>query len=318
MSKSIRSSTPQFNNNNLPRFRRLDNEHIKALELLFKQYNFLNNRMEIHLPYHRAKQVFSETTIYAWPKFDKRPVGYLIFMDGFVPCIYYPERQEGLTLRWLLPPNFCKKGVTICLANILSGENTLQIEDLIVYEGDDLWSTTKYSERWEKLRELWGRIPSEQPLLSFLTRIVKPLTLNEWMMQYDNSYYWIFQHDMIRTPRWFWKDSVTPVQHKEFIIPQLKRNNNVTTYLCANCKPYSKLRLPDTYSLFSQENNDIGVAGINSLDLSTKLKKFFNENGNISVPVEVTWNNEFSKYQIVKILPNDTPITSHSFFNKSL
>ena len=32
------------------------------------------------------------------------------------------------------------------------------------------------------------------------------------------------------------------------------------------------------------------------------------------VPVEVEWNERFSKYQVVRVLPADTPLTTSSFF----
>ena len=47
--------------------------------------------MEIHMPFGRAKPAFSKDRLWVWPKFDKRPAGFLIFMEGFAPCIWYPE-----------------------------------------------------------------------------------------------------------------------------------------------------------------------------------------------------------------------------------
>jgi hypothetical protein len=182
MSKSIRSTAPQFEKQKVPRFRRLDNDHISAIESLFKQFPFLNERVEIHMPFNRAKNTFSSGTVWLWPKFDKRPVGYLIFMEGFAPCIWYPERQEGMTFRWLLPPNFSQKGATVCLSNILAGESILQIEDIIVSEGKDLWSHLTFSERWSKLRDFWQSLPPDQPLLAFKPRLFLgpfPLSVSE-------------------------------------------------------------------------------------------------------------------------------------------
>jgi hypothetical protein len=40
-----------------------------------------------------------------------------------------------MTFRWILPPLFCEKGPTVCLANLLPSESVLQIEDLIIYQG---------------------------------------------------------------------------------------------------------------------------------------------------------------------------------------
>jgi len=315
MSKSINSTTPHFEKQKVPRFRRLDNDHISAIESLFKQFPFLNERVEIHMPFNRAKNTFSMGTVWLWPKFDKRPVGYLIFIEGFAPCIWYSERQEGMTFRWLLPPNFCQKGATVCLANILTGESVLQIEDIIVSEGKDLWSHMSFSQRWNKLRDFWQSLPSDQPLLAFKPRIVKPISLDQWSLHYDASIYWIIQPDHSRQPRWYWKDTVTVPEHKpvEFIAPVLKRGTEIINILTAYLTPYSKAVLPDTYSLFSQEGVSLGVASISTLDLSLEIRKVMTDKIH-GIPVEVKWNEDFNKYQVLRIMPDETPITTASFF----
>jgi hypothetical protein len=319
MSKSIRSTAPQFEKQKIARFRRLDTDHISAIESLYKQFPFLNDRVEIHMPFGRAKPTFSSGTVWMWPKFDKRPVGYLIFIEGFAPCIWYPERQEGLTFRWLLPPNFCQKGATVCLANILAGESVLQIEDIIVSEGKDLWSTTPFSQRWNKLRDFWHALPADQPLLAFKPRIVKPIPLNEWPLHYDHNIYWIIQADHCKQPRWYWKDTVTVPEHKpvEYIAPVLKRGVEIPNILVAYLVPYAKAILPDTYSLLSQEGVNLGVASISTLNLSLELRKTMTDNVS-GLPVEVKWNEGFNKYQVVRIMPDGTPVSTASFFiNKS-
>jgi hypothetical protein len=314
MSKSVRSTAPQFEKQKVPRFRRLDNDHISAIESLFKQFQFLNERVEIHMPFSRAKNTFSTGSVWLWPKFDKRPVGYLIFIEGFAPCIWYPERQEGMTFRWLLPPNFSQKGATVCFANILAGESVLQIEDIAVHHGKDLWSHQTFSERWNQLRDFWHMLPADQPLLAFKPRIVKPITLSQWSLHYDSSIYWIIQPDHCKQPRWFWKDTVTVPEHNapEFIAPMLKRGTEIPNILVAYLTPYAGAILPDTYSLSSQEGVNLGVASISTLGLSLDIRKAMtNQNG---IPVEVRWNADFNKYQVARIMPDATPVTTASFF----
>jgi len=295
------------------RFRRLDNEHISAIESLFKKFPFLHERVEIHMPFHRAKPTFSKESLWVWPKFDKRPVGYVIFMDGYAPCIWYPDRQEGMTFRWLIPPNFCQYGATVCLANILTGESVLQIEDILIYQGKDLWSSTVFSKRWESLHDFWNRLPPDQPLLAFKPRVVKPIPLSEWHLHYNPAIYWIIQPDHAKQPRWYWKDTVTEYKTKEYIPPTLKRGTEIVSILCALCTPYTKTILPDTYTLLSQEGSNLGIASIPSLSLSLELRKKNNEKSD-GFPVEVKWNPDFNKYQILRILPHETPITTQSFF----
>ena len=322
MNQSIHSTTPQFEKKKVARFHRLDNEHILAIESLYKIHPFLKDRVEIHMPFHRAKPTFQSGTVWMWPKFDKRPVGYLIFMDGFAPCIWYPERQEGMTFRWLLPPTFCQKGATVCLANILAGESLLQIEDILVYQGKDLWSNQVFSERWLSLLTFWNSLPPDQPLLAFQPRLVQPISLSDWHLHYNPAIYWIIQPDHMRQARWYWKDVITVPEHRavEFIAPILKRSKEMAQLLCAYCVPYAKMVLPDTYSLLSQEGNSLGMASIPTLQVSLELRGLFSDKMNASVrktegiPVEVEWNAAFQKYQIVRVLPQETPITTEAFF----
>jgi len=296
------------------RFRRLDNDHISAIESLFRKFPFLHERVEIHMPFHRAKPTFSKEAVWVWPKFDKRPVAYLVFLEGFAPCIWYPDRQEGMTFRWLLPPHFCQHGATVCLANILSGESVLQIEDILIHDGKDVWSHLVFSKRWEVLREFWNALPPDQPLLAFKPRVVKPIPLSEWHLHYNPAIYWMIQADHAKQPRWYWKDVVTaPVQKVEYIPPQLKRGTEIITTLCALCTPYAKTVLPDTYSLLSQEGENLGVASIPSLQVSLALRSAIASQPE-GFPVEVKWNAGFHKYQIVRIMPEETPITTASFF----
>lgn len=315
--KSIHSTEQHFEKKKVPRFRRLDNDHILAIESLFRSHPFLKDRVEIHMPFHRAQSTFRSGTVWMWPKFDKRPVGYLLFLDGFAPCIWYPERQEGMTFRWLLPPTFCKYGPTVCLANILTGESVLQIEDIVIYEGEDLWSNKIFSERWEILRSFWMSIPPDQPLLAFQPQIVKPISLHEWNLHYNSAIYWIIQPDHCRQPRWYWKDTVTAPEHQptKFIAPILKRSHEITQTLCAYCQPYTKAMLPDTYTLTAQDGETLGLASISSIHLSIELRKRFADQMIDGIPVQVQWNPSFRKYQIQHIMPEHTPITTASFFN---
>ena len=229
-------------------------------------------------------------------------------MEGFAPCIWYSERQEGMTFRWILPPHFSQK-TTVCLANILAGESVLQIEDIIINNGKDLWSTMIFSERWKLLNDFWNSLPPDQPLLAFKPQIVKPIALSDWHLHYNAAIYWIIQPDHAKQPRWYWRDTVERTV-KEFIPPMLKREAQIITTLCALCTPY-KMALPDTYSLFSQEMDNLGIASIHSLDVSVQLHNAMKPSG---IPVEVKWKEEFNKYQIVRIMPDKTPITTTSFF----
>lgn len=311
---TVRSSTTHIKNVQLPRFRHLDNEYTKMLEELFKRHSFLKNRLEFHIPFSTSKTVFTQETAWVWPKFDKRPHSYLIFADSFAPCIWNPNNQEGFTLRWLIPSNMFRKGVTVCIVSILSGESLIQVEDMIVHDGKEIWKTEPFSKRWNMLKNLWEYIPSVQPFMKIGTRIVEPISLEDWESNYDPDIYWIIQPDTPGIARWFWKDVISTIPKIELRQPS---NRHKTTHitLCGLCKPYTKINLPDTYELFSQEEEYIGIASVVNMDTSLLLRKQFHNNNN-GIPVELKWNEDFNKYQVMRVMPPNSLISPMSYFTK--
>jgi hypothetical protein len=317
---SISNSRPQFDrdgNKRIPRFSRLDEDHIKAIETVAQRFPFLLSRLEVHLPGHRAKQIFEKDKLVVWPKFDRRPACFLLFLEGFAPALWDATRQEGLTFRWLLPPGFGLKGPTVCLANLLKGESALQVEDLLVYEGQDLWSHQTFTQRWTSLGNFWNRLPEDQPLLAVKPQLVKPISLDSWDMAYDASLSWIIQPDGARSQRFYWWDSVTPKAASTFRPPALVRAPEVQVQVCALAKPYTALGLPDAYSLESSDGHTIGIASIATLALSQQMRGLFANSATTGVKVEVRWNDDFEKYQITKLLGQEVPVSAASFFQRA-
>lgn len=279
--------------------------------------------MEIHMPYERIRSTFQSGAVWVWPKFDKRPAGYLVFMADFPPCIWFSDRQEGMSFRWLIPPGFCSLGPIVCLANLLTSESVLQIEDILVHRGRDLWSSTPYSERWEYLRDMWDELPADQPLLKVTPRIVTPISLADWEDQYDAAVWWTIQPDHYRAPRWFWRDVVSTPKYQPpaYLAPKLERDAEFSTLMVAECMPYTKLALPDTYTLTAQDGHSIGIASVPNLRISHQLRDHFpmpaktSEAVSLPLRVEVSWNPAFRKYQILRIMPKETPLTPVSFFH---
>ena len=313
---SIQTSRPQFDregNVRIPRFSRLDEDHIQAIAKVTQR---LAPRFEVHLPGHRAKQIFEREKLLVWAKFDRRPTCLLLFIDGFAPALWDPSRQEGLTFRWILPPGFGLKGPTVCLANLLKGESVLQIEDLIVYEGADLWSSQTFTSRWNQLRHFWNRLPPDQPLIAVKPRIVEPLSIANWSTHYDNSLSWIIQPDTAGSQRFYWWDSVSPKTDTSYRTPVLQRSPDIQVLMCALATPYTKIGLPDAYSLEAEGGKYIGIASISTMALSQEMRTK-SKDATTGLKVEVKWNEEFEKYQIVKILDDRAPVSAASFFRSA-
>lgn len=304
--------------NRIHRFELPEKSHIKTIHEVLDINDFLKGRLEIHMPYTQAKQTFSNSKVWLWPKFDKRPTAYLIFIEGWPPCLWSPDRQEGIIFKMILPASLTNRGPCVMLANLLKGESVLQIEDILLYGGRNLWSSKIFNERWSDLLQIWATIPENQPFLSFKPRLVNPWTLSEWIANYDPSLSYIIQPDIFNKPRWFWKDSVTPLVIKEYIPPTIKRFPGVPQQVVALCRPHkSSIVLPDIYSLFSQEGNDLGIAAISKMELSKLLRDVIGKLGeqdNKGIPVEVQWSTEFNKFRIIRIMPDNTTISPNNTF----
>jgi hypothetical protein len=191
----------------------------------------------------------------------------------------------------------------------------LQIEDLIVYEGADLWSSQTFTSRWNQLRHFWNRLPPDQPLIAVKPRIVEPLSIANWATHYDNSLSWIIQPDTAGSHRFYWWDSVTPKNDTSYRTPVLHRSPDIQVLMCALATPYTKIGLPDAYSLEADGNKYIGIASISTMALSQEMRTKSKDGAGIKV--EVKWNEEFEKYQIVKILDDRTPVSPPSFFRSA-
>jgi len=185
----------------------------------------------------------------------------------------------------------------------------LQIEDLLLYEGQDLWTHHTFSSRWTQLTAFWNRLPADQPLLAVKPRIVEPTAIEDWESVYDGSLSWIIQPDSARSQRFYWWDSVTPKKENNYVAPTMKRAVEVQVQICALAKPYTAIGLPDAYTLEAGDGKLIGIAAVSTMSLSQQLRS-----AKAPIKVEVAWNEEFAKYQITRLLSSEVPVSASSFF----
>jgi hypothetical protein len=87
----------------------------------------------------------------------------------------------------------------------------------------------------------------------------------------------------------------------------MKRAPEVQVQICALAKPYTAIGLPDAYSLEAGDGKHIGIAAVSTMALSQQLRLAPQSK------VEVAWNEEFGKYQIIKLLDPAIPISGSTF-----
>ncbi len=85
---------------------------------------------------------------------------------------------------------------------------------------------------------------------------------------------------------------------------------------CAKLVVDAKNKLPDTYFLEVDGGQRIGMICVPRLAQSQQLSKAFTTNKELFV--DVIWNPTFKKYEVLKILPADTPLSPISMFYEHL
>ena len=109
---------------------------------------------------------------------------------------------------------------------------------------------------------------------------------------------------------------MTPKNDTAYRTPVLNRSPDIQVLLCALAKPYMKIGLPDAYSLEADGNKHIGIASISTMALSQEMRAK-SKDAVTGLKVEVKWNEEFEKYQIIKILEQGIPVSAASFFRSA-
>jgi hypothetical protein len=87
-----------------------------------------------------------------------------------------------------------------------------------------------------------------------------------------------------------------------------KKPVEATAHLTAKAVPHESF--PDTYTLFTAEENEKGIAAIQKFALSQKLKAVFEKEKKECAYVRVAWNTDFEKWQIMDLAPSEEWVAS--------
>ena len=225
---------------------------------------------------------FKYDTMYAWKREGRERPGLLILGAGDQPAIFWDmDRDEPCALRFQVPFGFLRQGYAAFPATLLRGERRLILEDIWVRDGRKL-DTLPFSARWRQLVACYEQF----------TARVGP-SAGAQARQADATAH-------IKLP---------PTVTKNV----LKKTTALLTARHAMVRTDKTTTLPDSYVLESAEGTLIGRACVTKLSQSQELRAKFAAQPD-GFPVEVAWHSDFKKYEIVKALPEGTPLTSASSF----
>jgi hypothetical protein len=350
---SINSTDPKY----APpiQLRPLETESREDVAACVEGFLGTNWRISHHLNATKDAQLLSSVPVYVWQRQGRNRAGLLILRAG-QPAVYWNQAQDQpFTIKLQVPATFTYAGTWILVATLSKAERLLTIEDTWVAEGKALLRDKRYSERWSRTQEAFSALAQQQYFLGCELRLVKPLSFNQFLNVCDEApedgTVWEFQPDVPLRRRLVW---MIPGRAKNSMIPPLKRSvvrdsdtgGFIPLVRCtgsapkhvAHSKPTTQpqprvhaqiipqlrtarltidktTNLPDSYWIESADGQ-LGRVCVPKMTQSQELRRAF-AGGAASLIVEVAWNDRFKKYEAVRFLPDDTPLSPATVFGES-
>jgi hypothetical protein len=219
-----------------------------------------------------------------------RPRGILSGFLAIVPtlnhAVFIPppgSKQKALRIRIRLSDSLWNHGAVF--SAYLTRDKQVRIEDILVWQGKDVWSSETFSERWEHyVKPFFESQFKQDPELQGV--VMKPVDyINLQSLKEPTDIQIVeFIPNHAGSKRIIWmptKTDETPT--KTATIPyRAKKESSIG---------------PDVYSLWKGEER-LGLALIRTLDISRALRLANLDEMN----VEVEWNKQFEKWEIKSIL----------------
>jgi hypothetical protein len=217
---------------------------------------------------------------------------------------------------------------SVFVAALDPNSHLMILEDIYVWRNENIFNKQPFSKRREIMKEFaethW--IPDARLLGGIITEISQPksLTSFEEMIQNKESHRIDFVPESPMKRRFYIlvnetqgqlssadgyygratkEKIVLPVQTKkeEPKKEEPKKEEPVLTTRPTTAKAVKVPLLPDVYDLFDSNNNNLGRAAIQQLDLSKKLKEVKGD-----MYVSIHYNTEFNRYEILCLLKSNT------------
>jgi len=293
----------------------------------------------------------------------KRPgsarTGYLCFYPPLKVAIFIEEAENRKFQDVVKPPRTAivrmrhspaiyNSGGSVFAATMNVSDSTLWIEDVLVWEGQQIIDTQPFSKRWTMLKSWfendWTEDVNLQRGLIIKPRCPQPLE----SFSSEPGDVWEFIPEDAGRRRLMWKDRrltkmvISSYPQKEQ--PIKKRYNNYNTP--SEQKPIEPIKEvpvvqvgvldsyfpslpqendgslialakkesgPDVYSLHSSDSKPLGMAVLRKMALSLAMRTHCQD----TTRVRVEWNTNFDRWEIVDVNVNRSPCSFNAFNNKN-
>jgi hypothetical protein len=266
--------------------------------------------------------------------------GFLCFYPPLKVAIFVEEGEQRhheekrsprvAILRMRHSPSIYNGGGAIFAATLVVADSTLWIEDVLTWQGQNVWATQSFSRRWALLKSWFEQDWSEDEVLQrgLIIKPRQPQALVNFKPQPGDV--WEFIPEDAARRRLMWKDRrnapmvlssypqkpqpprqprhTQPVKAEpepeipkntiqigilDTYFPSLPQANDGSLIAVAK----KDMSGPDVYSLFSAERNPLGIAVIRKLQISHAMRKYCTD----TTLVKVMWNNSFDRWEIVEV-----------------
>lgn len=251
-------------------------------------------------------------------------VGYLLCMEK-KPILWMDEQKKQCIRIGARIAKSISDEESIFIATLDKFDNFLRIDDCWMYKGKSL-TTLPFTQRWDYVLKFYSFDYKHDSFLERGLRI-EPATYHpisdfhsvatqkEWIhwMPEDSSQKRI--RVQLQNPP---QQTQTQAHQKPQVAPpssmkQKQEKHKSPSSLTAKAVPHPTF--PDTYTLFTAENTEKGIAAVQKYQLSKKLKEAFEKEkkgGGQHIYVLIEWNSDFEKWQIYDLAPEDELFASPS------
>ena len=226
-------------------------------------------------------------------------------------------------------PSIYNNGGSVFSVTLSTSDSTLWVEDIIIQEGKNIWKSHSFTSRWSVLKNWFENDWTEDLYLQRGLQIKPrcPQPLDSFVS--EPGVVWEFIPDESNRRRLIWRDKriekvvlssypQKPIakvlfvnKHKEenkikevFTPPPIKIGVLDTYFPSLSVSDGSTIAIakrepvgPDVYSLFSSDNQSLGLAVIRKMMLSLAMRTHCVE----QTKVKVEWNSSFDRWEIIEV-----------------
>lgn len=255
------------------------------------------------LDMENMKQPLQKGVFYVAENEGKSQPGFLVFLPGKQAVVYLQTKERApppAMLRMRVSPYISEGGGSVFVANLDTIAHTLRIEDVWMWRGEALFTTTPYSQRRDLLREFVEQhwIADTRLMGGITTTILNPISLAELCTKslVGTSTIDLIPEQPGKRRLWYMVE-VKPVAKPvaEPVVESTKESRRSSKGLAIKVD-----KMPDIYDIYDEKKTLICRASVQSFALSQEMRS--NCSTDEGVWVNISWRDDFKGYEIIKIL----------------